>query len=255
MPPQTGGAAIAQSPPGAPSISATTRGNGVAPPPRVTGRRRTPWLRVAVAILGPLVAAGLLVVAAFALMYVRDQSTYVSTDNALVTGSLVQISSASSAVVSDVRVDPGDRVEQGQRIVVLAPATAASLPVQVRAPISGIVVARHANPGETVAAGRPIVTLVDDSVLWVEARIEESQIARLHPGQLVELTADAVGQPITGHVRTVGAATVSSSAAATPTTSSGPFVKVTQLVPVRIDLDQNPELVVGGSVYVKIRVG
>ncbi|HEY3118305.1 MAG TPA: HlyD family efflux transporter periplasmic adaptor subunit [Chloroflexota bacterium] len=212
-------------------------------------------MRVAVAILGPLVAAGLLVVGSFGLTYVRDQATYVSTDNGMVTGSLVQVSSASNALVSDVKVNPGDRVEQGQRIIVLSAASASGLPVQVRAPISGIVVARHANPGETVAAGRPIVTLVDDSVLWVEARIEETQIARIHPGQAVEVTADSVGQTIAGHVSTVGAATISSSAAATPATSSGPFVKVTQLVPVRIDLDQGKELVVGGSVYVKIRVG
>ena len=109
-----------------------------------------------------MVAAGLLVVGAFGLMYLQDQAIYLSTDNALVTGSLVQVSSASNALVSDVKVNVGDRVEQGQRIIVLAPATAAALPVQVRAPIGGIVVSRHANPGETVAAGRPIVTLIDD---------------------------------------------------------------------------------------------
>jgi multidrug resistance efflux pump len=125
----------------------------------------------------------------------------------------------------------------------------------VRSPIDGVVVARQGNPGDTVAVGQTVLTLIDPSRLWVEARIEESKIPRVQPGQSAEVTVDALGQSLPGRVSTVGRASSATFSLLPQPNTSGIFTKVTQLVPVRIEVDygQHP-LILGTSVGVRIRV-
>jgi multidrug resistance efflux pump len=230
-------------------------GNGVDAAPDIEASRATRWLGVATALLLPIVALGLLLVALFGFLYWQDQAFYVSTDNAQITGALVNAVSPSAGQLRDVTVEVGDHVARGQMIAaVIFPGVSGSPQTLIRAPIDGVVVARQGNPGDSVAAGRPIVTLVDDSNIWVQAQIEETKVVRLRPGQPVEISVDSLGRTFQGHVATVGGATAASFAPQGPTTSSNVFVKVTQLVPVRIEVDTEGEsLVVGGSAYVRIR--
>jgi len=56
---------------------------------------------------------------------------------------------------------------------------------EIRAPYSGVVVARHTEVGSYVAVGAPVVTLIDDRSLEIEADVPTDRVAGLTTGTLV----------------------------------------------------------------------
>ncbi len=68
----------------------------------------------------------------------------------------------------------------------------------IRAPCSGTVIARHVREGELITAvsyygaGAPIVTIGDLSTMLVKVNLNEVDIAKVHLGQSVKITADAL---------------------------------------------------------------
>jgi HlyD family secretion protein len=54
---------------------------------------------------------------------------------------------------------------------------------RVVAPMDGVVVQRLGEVGSMVAPGTPLLRLVDPRLLWVATRVDESVVARVHPGQ------------------------------------------------------------------------
>ena len=53
--------------------------------------------------------------------------------------------------------------------------------VAIRAPLSGVVASRTLTPGSRVDAGAELFTVVDPSVVWLEARVSASDAARVSP--------------------------------------------------------------------------
>ena len=255
----------------APGVDGSRTATALAPSPDAAGPSTKPRRGVPRLVVVPLLAIVALVGGFFGYRYWQDQALYVSTDNALVTGALLQVGSLNAGRVSSVTVDVGDRVTRDQVVatIVLPSSLGATIngtpkmgfqgtqdqQVTVNSPIDGIVVARSANPGDTVAVGQPIVTVVDPNRLWVQAQIEETKIGRVHPGQTVEVTLDSLGQTLPGRVVAVDRATAATFSLLPQANTSGNFTKVTQLVPVKIAVDygQAP-LVLGSSAEVKIRV-
>jgi HlyD family secretion protein len=77
----------------------------------------------------------------------------------------------------------------------------------VRAPVAGTVLVRHHRAGETVATTPPTALFVvgDLSRLRVRAEIDEIDVARIHEGDRVEVTADGwPGERFGGRVIRVG---------------------------------------------------
>ncbi len=161
----------------------------------------------------------------------------------------------------------GDRVQQQQTVAEIAsprysdggahqgfsaiPGSRAS----VEAPVSGYVAAVWTYPGAVIAAGSPIVTLFDDSSIWVTANINENQIKDIRPGQVVDVTVDCLGGvTLKGKVEGVSRATASNFSLLPSGSTSANFTKVAQVVPVRITLDNidGLSLIPGSSVEVKI---
>lgn len=207
-------------------------------------------------LIVPLIILSALVVGFFAYLFWLDQTLYVLTDNARVTGTITQVASPSAGQIRQLAVDIGDQVSRHQVLATIAlPSAPTANQLHVRAPGDGVVVGITANTGDPVVAGRPFLTMLDPSGVWVEAQIDETRLARVRPGQQVEVWVDYLARALPGRVASVGAA---SGAALTPTapgTTSGFFVKVPQFVLVRIDLDSEGQpLVVGGAVSVKIRL-
>lgn len=62
----------------------------------------------------------------------------------------------------------------------------------VEAPISGVVASRDIKPGNFVQINSPIIRIVDSSRLEATLNVPEREIAKLKPGQKVELVADAL---------------------------------------------------------------
>lgn len=69
------------------------------------------------------------------------------------------------------------------------------------APISGIVITKHANEGMYVETGTPVYTIADLSHVWVRLDAYESDLAGLRYGQSVEFTTQAYpGDVFTGRI-------------------------------------------------------
>jgi multidrug resistance efflux pump len=248
----------------APAGAAGPRPGGASPEGTRRGGR-------GVYVVLPLLLLALLAGAYYGYGYLQDRARHVSTDNALVTGALLQVGGLNAGQVTGVAVDIGDKVSKGQVLAtVMLPASLGSTSggtpkmgflgtgdqqVSVASPIDGVVVARSANPGDTVAAGQSLLTLIDPTRLWVQAQIEETKVGRVVPGQPVEVTVDALQRRLPGRVVAVNRATAGTFSLMPQGNTSGNFTKVTQLVPVKIAVDYGQlPLVLGSSVEVKIRV-
>ncbi|HKR14687.1 MAG TPA: efflux RND transporter periplasmic adaptor subunit [Pyrinomonadaceae bacterium] len=73
--------------------------------------------------------------------------------------------------------------------------------VSVRAPVTGTVLERLVNAGAGVEAGKPLFTIGNLSTVWIIANVPEAQIAQVHVGTPVEITATALGNtPSQGRV-------------------------------------------------------
>ena len=93
------------------------------------------------------------------------------------------------------------------------------------------------NLGEVVKPGQPIAIVVDLANLWVEANLEETKIEQVRWGQAVDLAVDAYpGKKFKGKVVNIGAAASSEFALIPENRSAGNFTKVTQRIPVKIEV-------------------
>ena len=201
-----------------------------------------------------------------------NSSHFVSTDNAQVVADLIQLGSVNAGRILDMSVDVGAPVTEGQVIAVIdiptvisASTTTDTLKLgfrdvqdqfaEVTAPKSGIIAARWSKAGDTVAPGQPIVTLMDPRNVWVVANVDEESVRRVQPGQHVDVHVDSLGRTVDGTVDTVSPVTAGTFSLLPSRNASGNFTKVSQLVPVKITLDQDHlRLIPGSSVGVKIRV-
>ncbi len=168
-----------------------------------------------------------------------------------------------------VDVGIGDRVQQRESVAVIASPRFSdggslqgysAIPggqASVEAPVSGYVAAVWTYPGALIGAGLPIVTLFDDSNIWVTANIDENRIEDVRLGQAVDVTVDCLGgATLKGKVAGIARATASSFSLLPSGSTSANFTKVAQVVPVKISLDNidGLTLIPGSSVEVKISI-
>jgi RND family efflux transporter MFP subunit len=73
-----------------------------------------------------------------------------------------------------------------------AAAGTAGLHVTMYAPSGGTVVERKVTRGQYVNAGDPLFTVADLSTVWVKADVYEFQLPQIRPGQMVDVTSDAL---------------------------------------------------------------
>lgn len=59
---------------------------------------------------------------------------------------------------------------------------------EIRAPFSGVVTVKHIDAGAYLAVGAPVVTLVDDKNLEIEADVPADRVAVLQPGVTVDVS-------------------------------------------------------------------
>jgi membrane fusion protein, multidrug efflux system len=127
----------------------------------------------------------------------------------------------------------------------------------ITAPIDGVVSKKSVNVGDTVSVDQPLMAIADQTHLWIEANLKETQIQNVRVGQPVDITVDAFPhQVFRGYVESLSAATGATFALIPPDNASGNFTKVVQRVPVRIAIDPRSdphhELRQGLSVEVSI---
>lgn len=125
----------------------------------------------------------------------------------------------------------------------------------LKSPVNGIIVQKVAQAGNILETNQTAITVVDIDNAWIAANIEETEVARVKPGQKVSVYIDEGGK-LTGKVLEVRKATASTFALIPSDNASGNFIKLVQRIPVKIALDPHPgrTLRVGQSVEIKIDV-
>ena len=130
---------------------------------------------------------------------------------------------------------------------------------KITAPVSGRIGKRTIEKGQFIQAGAPLFSIVNDEKFWIVANFKETQLEKMKEGQEVDIKMD--GYPdleIKGKISSFSQATGSKFALLPADNATGNFVKVTQRVPVKIDII-NPEkykdvLRAGLSVEVEVNV-
>lgn len=129
---------------------------------------------------------------------------------------------------------------------------------RIRAPIDGIV--NHVPvSGAYVPIGGPVLSIVSDNELWIEANFKETQLTHIEVGQSVTASIDAYpDQEWHGTVASISQATGAEFSVVPAQNASGNWVKVAQRIPVRIALEtgpNDPPLRAGMSVVVAVDTG
>ena len=125
----------------------------------------------------------------------------------------------------------------------------------VRAPFDGIA-SKVPEPGTYVTPGSPVMGLVSDKSIWVEANYKETELTHVAPGQSVEVRIDTYPDHAWhGTVQSIAQATGAEFSVIPAQNATGNWVKVTQRIPVRIALDiraDDPPLRAGMSAIIDI---
>jgi len=107
----------------------------------------------------------------------------------------------------------------------------------ITAPVGGRIGKRNIEKGQYIQPGSPLFSIVNDESFWIVANFKETQLEKMKEGQEVDILLDGYPDtPLKGKVSSFSLATGAKFALLPPDNATGNFVKVTQRVPVRIDL-------------------
>ena len=125
----------------------------------------------------------------------------------------------------------------------------------VRAPFDGVL-GRQPQVGDNVNIGTPVVSIVSEANVWVEANFKETDLEKVHPGQKAKINIDTYpDHPWEGRVASISQATGSEFSVLPAQNATGNWVKVVQRVPVRLSIirkDGDPAIRAGMSVEVEV---
>ena len=176
---------------------------------------------------------------------------YFSTDNAKVTAKLYSVMPVTSGKLISWDVENGDLVEQDQVL-----GRQEVLPY-ITSPITGTVVKNDGAVNQTVSPGTPLAVVADTSNLYVGVNVEETDIMKIHLGQLADVRLDAYPhRTFKGQVTEIDPATQTYFTNTTSFSTSGTYTKVTQLVPIKVTIENKEDLplVIGMNATVKVHL-
>ena len=163
-----------------------------------------------------------------------------------------------AALAGDPKIRPDDHPKVKQLLATRDEALLQLRRTAIEAPIDGIVSKRPV-PGTYATAGVPIMVVVADTDLWVEANFKETELTLVRPGQAATIAVDTYPDAqCKGTVTSIAQATGAEFAVLPPQNASGNWVKVVQRIPVRISVscrEGDPPLRVGMSTTVEIDTG
>lgn len=102
-------------------------------------------------------------------------------------------------IVREARKSTGETV-RADEVVAVVETNQSLATIEVKAPIAGVIVDRHANAGETVADGTALYTIADFSEVWVDLHVPRSDQSRVAIGQTVAIHADDGGADASGKI-------------------------------------------------------
>ena len=175
--------------------------------------------------------------------WIYNNYNYYSTDDAQISGPIVNVSAPVAGTLSALDVKLGDKVTAGQTIGSITPATSTTAKgpasLDLTSPMSGTILQVPAVQGQNVAPGLTLAVLTDPSTVSVTAYVDENAINNVSIGQPVDIHIDAYSNTsFSGHVAQIVQATAGQfSLLPNQDPTSGNFTKVGQRIPVVITLD------------------
>jgi multidrug resistance efflux pump len=229
-----------------------------APEPAAPSGRRSLKRETKIRLLVIGVVA-LLVTAAFLTYYLIESRTYVTTDNAQVDGNQISITAPTSGILIDWHGQQGTQLQQNAPVGRIEIQGGFMQPQMViRTPADGVVAVDNGVPGSFVTAGTQLAIAYDGSGVFITARVDETEIDEVHVGAPVKISVDAFPNAgLTGRVSEIKTGAAGVFSLFPQSNTSGNFQKVTQVIPVKITIDdlQNLPLVPGMNATVKIHRG
>ena len=163
-----------------------------------------------------------------------------------------------AALAGDRRIRADDHPKVKQMVAARDEALLQLRRTIIESPLDGIV-AKRPVPGSYATAGVPVMIVVADTDLWIEANFKETELTRVRTGQKASIHVDTYPDAeCSGTVSSISQATGAEFAVLPPQNASGNWVKVVQRIPVRIAVtcrDGDPPLRVGMSTTVEIDTG
>ncbi|MFM2481222.1 efflux RND transporter periplasmic adaptor subunit [Celerinatantimonas sp. YJH-8] len=117
---------------------------------------------------------------------------------------------------------------------------------QIVAPESGHIINLTLRQGNYVTQGHPVLAIVKKNSYYVTGYFEETKLPLIHMGQKALVTLMSGGQPLPGHVISIGRAIANSNTASNnellpQVQQTFNWVRLAQRIPVDIKLDSIPE--------------
>jgi len=227
-----------------------------APVDDVPKRSLKPSTRKALTVIG---VVAVLMALGLVYNYVIEGRKYVTTDNAQIDGDQITVNAPASGTLTDWTATQGTQLTKDRLVGRIKIQGGFVQPQQpIRAPGDGTVVVDDGVEGAFVTAGTPLAIAYDLSKIYVTARVDETDIDDVRPGQPVDIEVDAFSDAeLTGTVREVQGGAAGEFSPFPRSNTAGNYQKVTQVIPVKIALDdtQSLALVPGMNVTVKIHKG
>jgi multidrug resistance efflux pump len=170
--------------------------------------------------------------------FIWNSANNLTTDNAKVTAKFYTIVPMGSGKLSKLNVHVGSSVKSNEIIGKVDNVG------YLRSPIDGEIVQANATVNQLVGPTTVAAVVADTTDIYVQANIEETEIAKIQIGQTVKLKLDAYpGKTFQGFVREIDRTTQTAISGNTMSYStSGTYTKVTQLIPVKIQLTDTVDL-------------
>lgn len=114
---------------------------------------------------------------------------------------------------------------------------------QLRAPVSGHVGSLSIQVGSRVSPQSRVLAIIPDQSIFIEANFKETQIAKMHIGQKVQVQLDAYPSlKYSGLIDSFSPASGAIFSMMPSDNATGNFNKIVQRIPVRIVLDAHPQI-------------
>ena len=222
-------------------------------------------------VLGALIIIGGL---SWLSYYIYEGVNFFYTDNAQVTADMITIIPEVTGKLTSWNVQEGDYVKAGQVLGVqdvsnLVTSTATNpqalanaagtifADAEIKSPIDGQVVQSNVINGQVVSPSTEVATIADTAHIYIQANVEETSILRIKQGQAVDVWIDAYPhRSFKGYVESIEPATQTAFSPLPNLNTSGTYSKVTQLISVKIEIQNAGSLVLmlGENAEVKIHV-
>ena len=180
-----------------------------------------------------------------------EGNNYFATENAKVTAQMYSVTPTTAGKLVKYTVEQGSIVKENEVIGRVENGS------YLKSPINGQVVKSNATLNQIVSPTVAVVVIADTDNIYVGANIEETDIIKIKEGQAVTVQLDAFpGKKFKAHVSEIDKTTQTAiTGSATSFSTSGTYTKVTQLIPIKIKLD-NTNLVglIGTNATVKIKI-